>query len=120
MAKRDIRDYLRDILYYIAAAERLTTGKTFGEFEHDETVVFALARVVEIIGEATKQIPIPLREQYPGIAWKQLVGMRDRLAHVYFSIDLVVLWDAVQQDLPLLKPVIESMLEQLESTGADE
>lgn len=112
MAPRDIRDYLEDMLQYIAAAERLIDGLTFEEFEKDEKTVLALSRAVEIVGEAAKNVPIPVRQQYPDIAWKQLVGMRDRLAHGYFSLNLEVLWGAAQAELPLLKPTIRTMLEQ--------
>ena len=62
MAPRDIRDYLEDMLQYIAAAERLIDGLTFEEFEKDEKTVLALSRAVEIVGEAAKNVPIPVRQ----------------------------------------------------------
>lgn len=89
-------------------------GITFEEFEDDEKTILALTRAVEIVGEAAKHIPIPLREQYSDVSWKQLVGMRDRLAHAYFSIDLDILWNAAQYVLPTFKPTIQAMLDQLE------
>ena len=89
-------------------------GITFEEFEEDEKTILALTRAVEIVGEAAKQVPISFREQYPDIAWRELVGMRDRLAHGYFSIDLNVLWTAAQQDLLMFKPTIQIMLDDLD------
>lgn len=87
-------------------------GMTFEEFEDDEKTILALTRAVEIVGEAAKNIPIPLREHYPDIQWKQLVGMRDRLAHGYFTIELTVVWNAAQYVLPTFKPTIQTMLDQ--------
>jgi uncharacterized protein with HEPN domain len=115
MTKRDIRDYLQDILDHIAIAEKFVDGMTFDEFQDDEKTIFALIRAIEVIGEATKQIPIPLREKYPDILWQGIVGMRNRLIHVYFGVKLKVLWDTTQEDLPQLRPVIQSMLDNLDA-----
>ncbi|MEM9265280.1 MAG: DUF86 domain-containing protein [Cyanobacteria bacterium P01_F01_bin.13] len=114
MVQRDVRDYLQDILQYIAIVERLIDGITFEEFEGDEKIILALTRAVEVVGEAAKQIPLSLREQYSEIAWKQIIGMRDRLAHAYFSIDLDILWNAALQDLQTFKPTIQTMLDRLD------
>ncbi len=113
MVKRDIRDYLQDILTHISLAEKFIEGFTFGELQTDDKTTLALTRAVEIIGEAARQIPLSLREQYPEISWKDLVGMRDRLAHGYFGIDLDVVWSTTKEELPLLKPVIQAMLNKL-------
>lgn len=67
MSKREIGDYLQDILDHIAIAERFVDGMTFDEFKYDEKTIFALIHALEIIGEAIKQIPESLREQYPAI-----------------------------------------------------
>jgi uncharacterized protein with HEPN domain len=119
MVKRDIRDYLQDILTYISLAEQFIEGLTFDELQADDKTTLALTRAVEIIGEAAKQIPTSLREQYPEISWKNLVGMRDRLAHVYFGIDLDVVWSTTKEDLPKLKPVIQAMLNKLIDSDGD-
>jgi uncharacterized protein with HEPN domain len=119
MVKRDIRDYLQDILTHINLAEQFIEGFTFDELKEDDKTTLALTRAVEIIGEAAKQIPLSLREQYPEIAWKDLVGMRDRLAHVYFGIDLDVVWSTTKEELPLLRPVIQAMLNKLIDSDGD-
>ncbi len=112
MTQRDIRDYLRDILNAIDLAESFIANLTFDEFQTDAKTSFAVIRALEIIGEATKNIPDQLREDYPSIPWKGFAGMRDKLIHAYFGVNLEVVWDTVQQDLPQLKPVIHEILQQ--------
>lgn len=110
MVKRLIGDYLEDILTHIDLAQKFIDGMTFEEFEKDDKTILALTRAIEVIGEASKQVPLALRENHPEIAWKDLAGMRDKLAHVYFATKLDVLWDTTQDDLPQLKPVIQTLL----------
>ncbi len=110
MTQRNVQDYLQDILNTIKIAERFVDGMTFSEFQNDQKTIFAVTRAIEVIGEAAKYIPQSLREQYSAVPWKSVAGMRDKLIHAYFGINLEVLWDTVQQDLRVLKPVIEQML----------
>jgi len=120
MVKRDIRDYLNDILTHIDLAKTFIQDITFEEFQNDDKMILALTRAVEIASEATKQIPGPLREQYSEITWKEVTGMRDRLAHVYFGIDLQTVWDTTLENLPELRPVIQKMLDNLMSAEDSE
>jgi uncharacterized protein with HEPN domain len=115
MTQRDIRDYLQDILQSIDLAESFIANMTFDEFQTDAKTSFAVIRALEIIGEATKNIPIPIREQYPEIPWKGFTGMRDKLIHAYFGVNLEVVWDTIQQDLPQLRPVINRILQNSDS-----
>lgn len=117
MTERDIRDYLQDILTTIEMVDQFIDGMSFDDFQNDPKTVFAVTRGIEIIGEATKKIPMPLREQYPEIPWKGVTGMRDKVIHAYFGVKLNVLWDTTQQDLKRLKPVIQKMLNQLEGNS---
>jgi uncharacterized protein with HEPN domain len=112
MTQRDIRDYLRDILNAIDLAEAFIANMTFDEFQTDSKTSFAIIRALEIIGEATKNIPESIREEYPAIPWKGFAGMRDKLIHAYFGVNLEVVWDTIQQDLPQLKPVIHEILQE--------
>ena len=111
MTQRDIRDYLRDILDTIDLAQSFTADMTLDQFQDDTRTSFAVIRALEIIGEATKNIPTPIREQYPEIPWKGFTGMRDKLIHAYFGVNLEVVWDTIQQDLPQLRPVIAKILQ---------
>jgi uncharacterized protein with HEPN domain len=118
MVKRDIRDYLTDILTYIDLAEKFIKDMTFAEFEEDQKTVLALTRAVEIVGEATKNIPSSIREQNPEVPWKDIAGMRDRIAHVYFGIDLDIVWSTAKERLPELRPVIQSILDDVHASDS--
>jgi uncharacterized protein with HEPN domain len=111
MTQRDIRDYLQDILNTIDLVESFVANMTFDEFQTDPKTSFAVIRALEIIGEATKNIPSNIRDQYPQIPWKGFAGMRDKLIHAYFGVNIEVVWDTIQQDLPQLRPVIHQILQ---------
>jgi uncharacterized protein with HEPN domain len=89
---------------------------TLEEFKQDKKTIFAVTRAIEIIGEATKQIPSTIREEYPQIPWRSIAGMRDKMIHQYFGINLQVLWDTVEQDLPPLKPTIKEILNEISNS----
>jgi uncharacterized protein with HEPN domain len=74
-------------------------------------------RSIEIIGEATKQVPEPVRQRYPHVDWRAMAGMRDRLVHEYFGIDYDIVWDVVTNKIPGLRRDIEVILQQDEDTS---
>lgn len=113
MTPRNSEDYLQDILDAINAAQQFVAGITFHEFEQDQKTIFAVTRAIEIVGEAAKNVSSDLQSQYPALPWKSMAGMREKLIHHYFSVNLTVLWDTVQQDLPNLKLQISQLLEDL-------
>ncbi|PZO58301.1 MAG: DUF86 domain-containing protein [Phormidesmis priestleyi] len=116
MVNRDIRDYLNDILIHIDLAHSFIEGMAFEEFKDDDKTVLALTRALEIVGEATKQIPLTIREQYPKIIWKDIAGMQDKIAHVYFGVSLETVWRTAHEDLPELRPVIQSILDEIQAS----
>ena len=67
------------------------------------------------MGEATNKIPDSLRERYSEIPWKRMAGMRDKLIHEYFGIDLEIVWEVVNSELPPIKPLIQKVLEDVEN-----
>lgn len=115
--KREFIDYLNDIFDAIEKVERFTQGMDFAQFAADDKTVFAVVRSLEIIGEATKKVPKPIRNRYPSIPWQEMAGIRDKLIHEYFGVKLEAVWKTVQQDLPDLKPLIAQMIEETTQEG---
>jgi uncharacterized protein with HEPN domain len=112
MSRSQVR-YLRDILEAIEAAESFVEDVAFRELEDDRRTQFALQRAFEIIGEATKQLNDDLRAQYSEVPWREMAGMRDRLIHGYFAVDLEIVWQTVHDDFPTVKPKIKRVLDEV-------
>jgi uncharacterized protein with HEPN domain len=74
----------------------------------------AIVRNFEIIGEATKRIPLETKEKHPQIPWKQMAGTRDKLIHEYFGVNLQTLWKAVKEDLTPVKRAVKSLLAEMD------
>lgn len=107
--KREFLDYIEDVLDAIRKVEKFTAHVSLKNFLKDEKTSFAVIRAVEIIGEAVKKLPNTLKKQYPQIPWREITGMRNKLIHEYFGVDLKVLWDTVKNDIPPLKSLFEKM-----------
>ena len=113
--KRTVIDFLEDILAAIDDIERFTQGHDFDSFQTDKKTIYAVTHAIEIMGEATKNIPDPLRITYPQVPWKQIAGMRDKLIHGYFSVNLLTLWKAATIDASQIKMLISSVKEAIEA-----
>lgn len=85
----------------------------FEAFEKDAKTIFAVIRAFEIMGEAVKKIPSSVRNKHKNIPWKEMAGMRNKLIHEYFGIKLQVVWKTIKQDLPKIKPHIQTILNDL-------
>jgi len=109
-SKRSERLYLADIL---GAIDRILDYTRAGKeaFLADSRTQDAVLRNIEIVGEAVRGITGETRAAHPEIPWKEMAGMRDRIIHDYFRVDVEVVWDVVSQDLPALREQIASLLE---------
>jgi uncharacterized protein with HEPN domain len=112
--KRSAELYMRDILQYMERAEGHIDALDFKEFRRDNRTCDAVIRCIEVIGEATKNIPDEIRNKYPSIPWRDMAGMRDKIIHGYFVVDFETIWLVVKEEIPKLKPMISRVLEDLE------
>lgn len=108
---RDYKLYLADIKKSAEKIQRYVSGTNFDDFLANEMKVDAVARNLEIIGEAVLNIPTEIRERYPEIEWSKIGGLRNLLAHGYFKVSEPVVWNIVQNKVPQLQEQIERILE---------
>lgn len=106
MYKRDVRLYLADIDEAIAAIEEYTTGLDYAGFSGDRKTYSATLREFIVIGEAIANIPEHLKDKAPSIEWRLIKDFRNFIVHEYFGVDIRIVWDAVQKELPILKSEI--------------
>ena len=102
MKKREYRDYLNDIFECINDVKSFIDGMTYKDFLLDKKTINAVVRSIEIIGEAAKHIPKSVRDKAPAVPWNDIVGMRNKIAHEYFGIDIKIVWDTAGKYLPKL------------------
>jgi uncharacterized protein with HEPN domain len=110
--KKEYRDYQDDIINAITKAEQFIGRMSFEDFEKDEKTIFAVVRALEILGEAAKKLPPSLKNKYPKIPWREISGMRNKLIHEYFGVNLRVVWDTVKKDIPTIKPFLLEIFEE--------
>ena len=114
MKKRDYKLFIKDIISAMDSIEEFVSDMTLDELEADKKTSSAVIRQFEIIGEAVKHIPNKIKEEHKGIQWKSMAGMRDRLIHAYFGIDYKLVWAAIKNEIPKLKPKLKKLLSSLE------
>ena len=113
MKPREYRDYLQDMLDSIDGIKSFVGDMTLEDFAKDKKTINAVVRGIEIIGEATKKFSKSLKEKYPSIPWKKMAGMRDKMIHEYFGVDVEIVWKTAKEDIPSLKPLIQDVLKNL-------
>jgi uncharacterized protein with HEPN domain len=100
------------MLDHAKEAVDLISGKDKTVLQQNRVLELALIRLVEIVGEASAKVSPETQSKYPSIPWAQAIGMRNRLIHGYDSVDLEVLWDTIEVDLPPLIAELETILGQ--------
>lgn len=112
--KRDARLFLRDIIEAAQQIKLFVAGFDYLQFQSDDKTSSAVIRKLEIIGEAVKNIPDAVKQNYSAIKWREIAGMRDRLIHGYFGVDYSLVWDTTQTDIPRLITEISQVLRELD------
>lgn len=107
---RDYKVYLEDMADACEKIQRYAEGVSFEHFASDQKTIDAVVRNLEILGEAAKQVPDFIRRANSQVDWNRLAGLRDILIHQYFGVDLVIIWDIVQNKLPILRAQINQIL----------
>ena len=117
--KRSVEIYIKDIIEYMERAENHIKNFQLDQFLKDDKTCDAVIRCIEVIGEATKNIPEEIRISNPSISWRDLAGMRDKIIHSYFTVDFETVWLVVKEDIPRLKPMVKKVLEKMEEAEQD-
>jgi uncharacterized protein with HEPN domain len=112
--KKEFLDYLEDMIGAMESVTKFVENIDYSDFIEDDKTTSAVIRKLEIIGEAAKKIPAKIKKEYSGIPWKDMAGMRDKLIHEYFGVDLKRVWRTIKEDVPSLKPKIKEVLKKYE------
>lgn len=99
--------YIKHILDSVEFIESLSKDKKFAQVNADRLLKNGIIRELEIIGEASKRLSNEFKKLHPQIPWNEIAGMRDKLIHDYFMVNLNIVWKVVLDDLPKLKSALE-------------
>ena len=110
MSRDDDQLRLRHMIRCIDKIERYVNDTFQDGFESDEMMQDAVLKNLEIIGEAATKLSKALKEEHSTIPWKQIEGLRHRLVHDYYQVDLTIVWNTIQNRLPHLRQEIETLL----------
>ena len=109
----DVRLYLEDMLEAVRRVRSYTAGLDEPSFRADSKTIDAVLRNLEILGEAAKCVPEDVRARAADVEWRKISGMRDFLVHVYFAVNLDIVWDVVTHKLPALEPSLVRLLREM-------
>lgn len=110
MPPRQWKIRIEDILESIARIKEYTEGMSFEQFQSDKKTIDAVLRNLEIIGEAVRHIPETIQERYSDLPWAEMRAMRNIVAHQYFGVNLNIIWNTAQNNLPPIVAKLEEIL----------
>lgn len=110
MSSRSWKMRIQDILHAINGIQQRTAGRTLADIQHDEILAKSILYDFLIIGEAARSVPPEIQARYSQIPWRIMGDMRNVVAHEYFQVDLATIWETIHQDLPLLIPQLQALL----------
>lgn len=113
MSRRTIPLLLEDIWEAVEKIERYVSDLNHDAFVTDDKTVDSVVRNLEIIGEAANRLPQNFKTQHSGIEWLKIIGLRHRIVHDYFNIDVEIVWQIIQEDLPAFKSKLSLARERL-------
>ena len=108
--KRDYLHYLEDVLSSIKKVRSYIKNLSFSEFTGDEKTMDAVIRNFEIIGEASKNIPVEIKKKYSNVPWEEMYRLRNKAMHEYFGIDYEIIWQIIKKNLPQNELEIEKII----------
>lgn len=111
MKKRYIMS-LEDIIESMTRIDSYTDNMDYDNFHQNQLVVDAVIRNLEIIGEASKNVPEEIRNKYNKIPWRKMISLRNILIHEYFGVDDSIVWEIIKTDLPGVKPFIIKVIQE--------
>ena len=112
MSERDWRLLFQDMSYAASKIENYLTEITYEDFRDNGMIADAVVRNLEIIGEAAGKLPQEIKLQTPNVPWKEIISLRNRIVHAYFSVDLDIIWHIVCHELGQLKQELKKELDQ--------
>lgn len=110
---KDDRVLVTHILNEIQFLRKITQGRNYDDLLSDQYYSHAVIRAIEVIGEASKNLSSRLKEDHPGIAWREIAGMRDKVIHRYFEINWQIVWSVLTDDLPALETEFSALLKEI-------
>lgn len=109
---RDYKLFVKDILDCINKIEEFVKGISYEDFVKDDKTSSAVVRKLEVIGEASKNVPKEIRQRYKELPWSDMAGMRDKIIHFYFGIDYEIVWKVIKERLPQIRPSIKKIVDE--------
>ena len=112
MRMRNYKLFVEDILTAMGKIERYIEDLNYDSFVKNELVIDAVIRNLEIIGEASRNIPEDVKDRHGTLPWGRMIALRNIAAHEYFRIDLAIIWEIITENLPDTKPEVQEILDK--------